>query len=54
MAETQPIKGVPTRANFLPFSPPLLGEEEEKEIIDTLRSGWITSGPKTQQFEKDL
>jgi dTDP-4-amino-4,6-dideoxygalactose transaminase len=54
MKETQPINGIPTRATFLPFSPPLLGEEEEREVIDTLRSGWITTGPKTQQFEKDL
>jgi dTDP-4-amino-4,6-dideoxygalactose transaminase len=37
---------------FLPFGLPLLGKEEEDEVIDTLRSGWITTGPKTQKFEE--
>jgi len=36
------------RSNFLPFSPPLIGEEEIAEVIDTLRSDWITTGPKEQ------
>lgn len=39
------------RDNFLPFSPPLIGEEEISEVIDTLRSDWITTGPKVQRFE---
>lgn len=33
---------------------PVFGKEEEKEIIDTLRSGWITLGPKTKNFEEEL
>ena len=37
---------------FLPFSPPLLGEEEIDEVIDTLRSDWITTGPKVRRFEQ--
>jgi len=40
------------RDTFLPFSPPLLGEEEIAEVLDTLRSDWITTGPKTRQFEQ--
>ncbi len=40
------------RSTFLPFSPPLLGEEEIAEVLDTLRSDWITTGPKTRQFEQ--
>jgi len=36
---------------FLPFALPLIGKEEEDEVIDTLRSGWITTGPKTKLFE---
>lgn len=36
------------------FSPPDITEEEIAEVADTLRSGWITTGPKTKQFEKDL
>ena len=33
------------------FSPPDVGDDEINEIIDTLRSGWITTGPKTKKFE---
>jgi dTDP-4-amino-4,6-dideoxygalactose transaminase len=40
------------RTSFLPFSPPLIGEEEIAEVIDTLRSDWITTGPKVKLFEK--
>jgi dTDP-4-amino-4,6-dideoxygalactose transaminase len=39
---------------FLPFSPPCLGEDEIDEVIATLRSDWITTGPKTKQFECDF
>ena len=42
------------RADFLPFSPPLIGEEEIEEVINTLRSGWISAGPKTRQFETEF
>ena len=36
------------------FSPPDITEEEIAEVVDTLRSGWITTGPKTKLFEKKL
>jgi dTDP-4-amino-4,6-dideoxygalactose transaminase len=36
---------------FIPFSPPCIGEEEIAEVADTLRSDWITTGPKTRAFE---
>ena len=39
------------RSVFLPFSPPSIGEEEIDEVVDTLRSDWITTGPKTKAFE---
>jgi dTDP-4-amino-4,6-dideoxygalactose transaminase len=42
------------RDTFLPFSPPLIGEEEIKEVIDTLRSDWITTGPKVRRFEDEF
>lgn len=38
----------------IPFSPPDLGQAEIDEVIDTLRSGWITTGPKTKLFEKNI
>jgi len=37
---------------FCHFHRPWLGEEEEKEIIDTLRSGWLTTGSKTHELER--
>jgi dTDP-4-amino-4,6-dideoxygalactose transaminase len=42
------------RDKFLPFSPPLIGEEEIAEVVDTLRSDWITTGPKVKQFEQQF
>ena len=36
---------------FLPFALPDIGEEEINEVVATLRSGWVTTGPKTKQFE---
>lgn len=38
----------------IPFSPPDMSEEEIKEVIDTLKSGWITTGPKVKEFEKEI
>jgi len=42
------------RPTFLPFSPPLIGEDEIAEVIDTLRSDWITTGPKVRRFEEEF
>lgn len=42
------------RNEFLPFSPPLIGEEEISEVVDTMRSTWITTGPKTKRFEQEF
>lgn len=38
----------------VPFSPPDISEEEIKGVVDTLQSGWITTGPKTKEFEKRI
>lgn len=38
----------------VPFSPPDITEEEIAEVADTLRSGWITTGPKTKRFENEI
>jgi dTDP-4-amino-4,6-dideoxygalactose transaminase len=45
---------VAARSTYLPFAPPLIGEEEIAEVVETLRSGWITTGPKTQRFETEF
>lgn len=42
------------RAQFLPFAPPAIGDEEINEVVDTLRSQWITTGPKTKRFEAEF
>jgi dTDP-4-amino-4,6-dideoxygalactose transaminase len=42
------------RAEWLPFHLPSIGEEEIAEVVDTLRSGWVTTGAKTQRLERDL
>lgn len=39
---------------FLPYALPDIGEEEIQEVLDSLRSGWLTTGPKTKQFEQDF
>ncbi len=43
-----------TRSEFMLFSPPSIGEEEIQEVVDTLRSPWITTGPKTRRFEQEF
>src|SRR6201995_2054270 len=39
---------------FLPFALPEIGEEEIAEVAQSLRSGWVTTGPKSKQFETDF
>ncbi len=38
----------------IPFSPPDIGEAEIAQVADTLRSGWITTGPKTKELERQV
>jgi hypothetical protein len=42
------------REEFLSFSPPVIDEEEVIEVVDTLRSDWLTTGPKTRRFEQEF
>jgi len=42
------------RGDFLPFAQPLLGEEEIDEVVHCLRSGWLTTGQKVKQFEREF
>ncbi|MEH1770966.1 MAG: DegT/DnrJ/EryC1/StrS family aminotransferase [Nostoc sp.] len=39
---------------FIPFALPDIGEEEIAEVVDSLRSGWLTTGPKTKRFEQEF
>ncbi|HUW96150.1 MAG TPA: DegT/DnrJ/EryC1/StrS family aminotransferase, partial [Anaerolineae bacterium] len=47
-----PNDDAPVRDRFLPPFAPCLGDEEFDEVLDTLRSGWLTMGPKTRRFEE--
>jgi dTDP-4-amino-4,6-dideoxygalactose transaminase len=47
-------KPVAARQNFLPYALPSIGEEEIAEVVDTLRSGWVTTGPKVKRFENEF
>src|SRR5947207_2247683 len=38
----------------IPFYKPSIGDDEINEVVDTLRSGWLTTGPKTKQFEQEF
>lgn len=42
------------RKNFLPFSIPTIEDDEINEVVDSLKSGWITTGPKVKLFEEDF
>ncbi len=45
-------KAFERRADFLPFSKPTIRQAEIDEVVDSLKSGWITTGPKSQRFEE--
>lgn len=40
--------------SFLPFALPCIGEEEISAVVSTMRSGWLTTGPRTKQFEQEF
>jgi dTDP-4-amino-4,6-dideoxygalactose transaminase len=39
---------------YVPFAPPAIGEEEIAAVVETLRSGWLTTGPRVQRFEAEF
>ena len=39
---------------FLPFALPDIGEEETREVLECLHSGWLTTGPRTKRFEEEM
>jgi dTDP-4-amino-4,6-dideoxygalactose transaminase len=44
--------GAPVRTTFLPFHQPSIDADDERAVVEALRSGWITTGPRTKSFEK--
>src|SRR6266404_4119541 len=51
---TDPVKPVRSSEEFLIFGAPLICEEEEQEILSSLRTGWLGTGPKVAQFEREF
>ena len=54
---TVPIPRAPAparRRTFLTFAPPQIGQAEIDAVVDTLKSAWITTGPKTRAFEREF
>ena len=48
------VADVPSGKRKIPFSPPDIGEREIAEVVEALRSGWITTGPRTKLLERRL
>lgn len=48
------IQQIPVRETFLPFYRAYLDDDEKAEVLDSLDSGWLTTGPKTKRFEADF
>ena len=48
---TRAVSDFTIRSTFLPYALPSIGEDEIAEVVDSLRSGWITTGPKVKKFE---
>ncbi|PLR85419.1 DegT/DnrJ/EryC1/StrS family aminotransferase [Bacillus sp. V33-4] len=45
---------IDTKVRNIPFSPPDISEEEIGEVVKAMKSGWITTGPRTKEFEKKI
>ena len=45
---------MPTHNEFIPFHRPAIDEDEIQSVVETLKSGWLTTGPKVKRFEEDF
>jgi len=54
MTLSSALPSVEQKQAFLPFALPDIGEDEIAEVIQAMRSGWLTTGPKTRQFETEF
>ena len=43
---------MPTDSKFISFHKPEIGEDEIQSVVETLKSGWLTTGPKVKRFEE--
>ncbi|MBF6591906.1 MAG: aminotransferase class I/II-fold pyridoxal phosphate-dependent enzyme, partial [Ktedonobacterales bacterium] len=51
---TRVAPGRPRRETFLPFALPHITQAEVDEVVDTLHSGWLSTGPKSRRFESEF
>jgi len=51
-AKVEILRGEESTTRTIPFHKPSIGEEEISAVVETLRSGWLTMGPKTREFEE--
>ena len=54
LEETHEVIAEPAKKKVIPFSPPDISESEIGEVVEALRSGWITTGPRTKLLERRL
>ena len=54
MANVESFESQMHQKRNIPFSPPDISEAEVAEVCETLRSGWITTGPRTKELERRL
>ncbi len=54
LEETKEVVAEPSKKKTIPFSPPDISESEIEEVVEALRSGWITTGPRTKLLERRL
>ena len=45
---------MPSHSGFIPFHRPALGADEIRSVVETLESGWLTTGRKVKTFEEDF
>ena len=48
------LSSSPRRERMLGFQPPAIGEEEIAAVAETLRSGWLTTGPRAAELEQRM
>ena len=53
-SHTVSLERPPARDHFLPFHCPVIGEEEIAAVVKVLKSGWLTTGAKVKEFEKNF
>ena len=45
---------MPMHSEFIPFHKPAIDEDEIQSVVETLKSGWLTTGPKVKRFEEEF